>query len=61
VSYRSVGREEEGQLLIWPAALEVGRPLPTLPLWLGADLVVPLDLEASHTAACVDLRIRQAS
>jgi hypothetical protein len=57
-SYRAVGRDEQGQLLAWPAALEVGQPLPTVPLWLGAELAVPLDLEASHAAACVDLRIR---
>ena len=61
VSYRAVGRDEGGRLLAWPAALEVGQPLPTVPLWVAADLAVPLDLEASHTAACVDLRIRQAS
>jgi hypothetical protein len=60
VSYRSIGRDEQGRLLAWPEALEIGQPLPTVPLWLGADLVVPLDLEASHAAACEDLRIRQA-
>lgn len=60
VSYRPVVQDGQGELLAWPAALEVGRPLPTVPLWLGADLAVPLDLEASHFAACVDLRIRQA-
>jgi len=60
VSYRPVLRDGDGQLLAWPAALELGRPLPTVPLWLGADLAVRLDLEASHSAACVDLRIRQA-
>jgi hypothetical protein len=60
VSYRAVGRDEQGRLLAWPAALAVGEPLPTVPLWLGADLAVPLDLEASHTAACEDLRIRHA-
>jgi hypothetical protein len=60
VSYRPVVRDGDGQLLAWPAALEVGRPLPTVPLWLEADLAVPLDLEISHSAACVDLRIRQA-
>ncbi len=60
VSYRSVIRDGEGQLLGWPVTLEVGRPLPTVPLWLGADLAVRLDLEASHSAACVDLLIRQA-
>jgi hypothetical protein len=61
VSYRAVGQDDQGRLLAWPSALEVGQALPTVPLWLGADLAVPLDLEASHTAACVDLRIRQAS
>ena len=60
ISYRSIGREAEGQLLAWPASLELGRPLPTIPLWLGAELSVPLDLEASYTATCADLRIRHA-
>jgi hypothetical protein len=60
VSYRSLGRGVDGQLQAWPVALEVGRALPTLPLWLNGEQAVPLDLEASHTAACVDLRIRQA-
>ncbi len=46
-----------GQLLAWPAALELGAPLPTLPLWLGADLAVPLDLDASYAAARADLRL----
>jgi hypothetical protein len=61
VSYRAVGRDAEGRLLAGPAALGVGQSLPTVPLWVGADPAVPLDLEASHTAACVDLSIRQAS
>lgn len=59
VSYRAIGRGEDGRLLAWPAKLEVGQPLPTIPLWIGPDLAVPLDLEASHAAACKDLRIRQ--
>ena len=58
VSYRSTGRNGEGRLLAWPSPLVVGQPLPTLPLWLGAETAVPLDLELSHTAACADLRIR---
>ncbi len=60
VSYRPVIRDGDGQLRACPAELEIGRPLPAVPLWLGADLAVRLDLEASHSAACVDLRIRQA-
>ena len=58
VSYRSVGRNGDGRLLSWPAALEIGQPLPTVPLWLGGEEAVPLDLEASHRAACADLQIR---
>jgi len=57
VSYRSIGRNGAGQLLAWPSPLVVGQPLPTLPLWLGAELAIPLDLEASYSAACRDLRI----
>lgn len=61
VSYRAVGLEEETQqLLLWPAPLALGQPLPTLPLWIASDFAVPLDLEASYQATCTDLRIRQA-
>ena len=59
-AYRAVGREAGGQLVAWPVALEVGQPLPTVPLWLGGEVPVPLDLEASHAAACADLRIHPA-
>jgi hypothetical protein len=60
-SYRVVGAAEETQqLLLWPEPLTLGRPLPTLPLWIASDFSVPLDLEASYQATCADLRIRQA-
>ena len=60
MSYRAVGRDEETQqLLLWPAPLALGQPLPTLPLWIALDASVPLDLEASYRATCTDLRIRQ--
>ena len=61
VSYQAAGREQdEQQLLLWPAPLALGQPLPTLPLWIASNLAVPLDLEASYQATCMDLRIRQA-
>ena len=61
VSYRAVGQDAESQqLLLWPASLTLGQPLPTLPLWIAADFSVPLDLEASYQATCTDLRICQA-
>jgi hypothetical protein len=61
VSYRAVDQEEEGQQLqLWPAPLALGKPLPTLPLWIAADFSVPLNLDLSYQAACADLRIHQA-
>ena len=41
----------------WSHVLSLGKPLPTLPLWLSAELVVPLDLEQSYEQACSDLWI----
>jgi hypothetical protein len=41
----------------WYEPLAVGRPLPTLPLWLTEDFAVPLELEPSYEQACRDLRI----
>jgi hypothetical protein len=61
VSYRAVqGEGEVQQLQLWPAPLALGQPLTTLPLWIGVDLSVPLDLEVTYQAACADVRIRQA-
>lgn len=40
----------------WPECLAVGQALPTLPLWLDADLSVPLDLEPTYRAACATIR-----
>jgi hypothetical protein len=42
-------------LQAWSHRLAVGRPLPTLPLWLTPDRHVPLDLEASYEQTCHDL------
>ena len=37
--------------------MSLGQPLPTLPIWLDADLGVSLDLEAGYEAACRVLQI----
>ncbi len=51
-------RQEKRTLLeAWSHTLNLGEPLPTLPLWLSKDLVVPLDLEQSYEQACSDLWI----
>jgi hypothetical protein len=41
----------------WAHPLTVGRPLPSLPLWLAEDFAVPLDLEESYEETCRILRI----
>jgi hypothetical protein len=34
----------------WSYPLNLGQPLPTLPLWLAENLAIPLDLERSYEA-----------
>ncbi len=50
-------RDESGRLEVWNHPLQIGLPLPCLPLWLAADLAIPLDLEASYEQTCRDLRL----
>jgi hypothetical protein len=45
------------RLDVWPHPLAVGAELPTVPLWLAADLAVPLELELTYAAACKSLRL----
>jgi hypothetical protein len=44
-------------LQAWSHTLAIGQPLPTLPLWLGTDLAIPLNLEASYERACEDIGV----
>lgn len=41
----------------WTDPLALGRPLPTLPLWLADNFAVPLDLEASYEETCRIFRL----
>ena len=41
----------------WVEELAIGKPLPTLPIWLTEDLWVPLDLEASYEKTCRVFRL----
>jgi hypothetical protein len=52
VAYRPLRRQEEDWIDVWPGELGVGRALPELPLWLGPDLVVPVNLDTTYTDAC---------
>jgi len=56
-SCRWVKKEKRAIFEAWSHVLNIGQPLPTLPLWLTADIVVPLDLEQSYEQTCHDLWI----
>lgn len=51
-AYRAVPVSEQPGLEAWPETLALGSDLPTLPLWLAADLSVPLPLEQTYLATC---------
>jgi len=55
-AYRPVVREDRAQIDIWAVPVAVGQPLPTLPLRLTGDLMVPVDFEATYTDVCRDRR-----
>jgi hypothetical protein len=57
VSYRMTLVNGKHQLDAWHEPLALGAPLPTAPLWLDADLFVPLSLEPAYQAACESLRM----
>ncbi|MDY7014744.1 MAG: DUF4058 family protein [Cyanobacteriota bacterium] len=55
-AYR-VALEEFPQLEVWYELLELGRSLPTLPLWLKSGVGFPLDLEKTYNRTCQAQRI----
>jgi hypothetical protein len=57
VAYRWARTGDAWLLETWMHPLALGRPLPTLPLWLAGNLAVPLDLELSYEETCRILRI----
>jgi hypothetical protein len=57
VAYRRARSRGQDRVEAWPRKLTLGADLPTLPLWIDADLALPLPLEASYDAACHSLRI----
>jgi len=51
------GSNGHADLETWPVPLDIGRPLPTLPLWLTDGPAIPIDLEASYQETCAVLRM----
>ncbi|HUY33897.1 MAG TPA: hypothetical protein VMV69_14215 [Pirellulales bacterium] len=54
---RLTKRHDEWLLETWAQSLGLGRPLPTVPLWLADDLAVPLELGESYEQSCGILNI----
>jgi hypothetical protein len=57
VSYRTIRQKDRTRLDVWPHPLALGGPLPTVPLWLAADLCMPLELDPTYQMACQSLRL----
>lgn len=55
-AYRPRVIGDELRVEAWQELLDLGRPLPTLPLWLGG-LCLPVELEAAYVRTCQELRI----
>jgi hypothetical protein len=56
-AYRPVRRESRDEIDVWPATFKVGDRLPSLPLFLGGDLSLAVDFEASYLETCQRLRL----
>jgi Protein of unknown function (DUF4058) len=57
VACRAIRPADTWQLETWLHVLQLGQPLPTLPLWLAENFSVPLELEESYESTCKALRI----
>jgi hypothetical protein len=57
VAYRPLRRSAGDEIDVWRSPLVLGEPLPTLPLGLRADLVIPVDFEATYAEACLRKRL----
>ena len=56
-AYRPIEVDHQPNLQIWQEPLQVGQPLPTMPLWLRGDLCVPLNLNQTYEKTCRTRRI----
>jgi hypothetical protein len=57
VACRAAEKGDRWHLETWAHPLQVGQPLPTLPLWLADNFSVPLELEECYEETCRVLRI----
>lgn len=49
---RAIKRHGQPSLDIWQEELAIGSILPTLPLWLRGEIILPVDLAATYERTC---------
>jgi len=57
VAYRPIRRQGRDEVDLWRSTFTVGQGLPVLPLVVAADLILPVDLEATYMDACSRRRL----
>jgi hypothetical protein len=57
VAYQPLRRGNTDEINVWRSSLALGQALPTLPLGLRADLVIPVDLESPYAEGCLRKRL----
>jgi hypothetical protein len=57
VAYQPLRRNGRDEIDVWRRPLALGQVLPTLPLGLRADLIIPVDFEAAYAEACLRKRL----
>ena len=58
-AYQVVKHHTESCLDIWQQSLEIGQPLPTMPLWLRGSICLPIDLGMTYELTCREQRIKK--
>lgn len=56
-AYRPVLRDEQAEIDIWMSPIAIGETLPTMPLRLTGDEMVPVDFETTYMNVCRDRRM----
>jgi hypothetical protein len=56
-AYRPLRRGQADEIDLWRSPLALGGVLPTLPLGLRGDLVIPVDFEATYAEVCLRKRL----
>ena len=58
-SYKVTGKKGRGKLETWRRPLEIGEPIPTMPLWLYGGICIPVPLDEAYSEACDELRVSE--